>query len=68
MELIAKLLLWPCHGDENQFFAFAKTGQIVIVEEYCVGINDNQDVIVVKCSNTDPTQLWTYNNDVKIIC
>lgn len=66
MQWGAKLLVWPCHGEENQFFAFAGTGQIVIVEEYCVGINNDRDVIVVKCSSTDPTQLWTYNNEVRI--
>lgn len=26
MQLDAKLLVWPCHGEENQFFAFAQTG------------------------------------------
>lgn len=42
-----------------------QTGQIVFVEEYCVGINNVRDVIVVKCLSTDPTQLWTYNNEVR---
>lgn len=64
MQWDAKLLVWPCHGEENQFFAFAETGQIVFVEEYCVGINNNRDVIVVKCSSTDRTQLWTYYDEV----
>lgn len=64
MELGVNLLLWPCHGGENQFFAFAESGQIVFVEEYCVGINDSREVIVVKCSDTDSSQLWTHNKKV----
>lgn len=66
MEMGVKLLLWSCHGEENQFFAFAESGQIVFVEEYCVGINDNRGVIVVKCSDTDTSQVWTYNSKVRI--
>lgn len=54
-----ELKLWPCHGGGRQFFAFAKSGQIVTVEEHCVGINHLNVVILVHCSDTDKTQQWT---------
>lgn len=58
-----KLILWPCHGfGGKQFFAFEKSGQIVTVEEHCVGINRLNEVILVHCSNADETQRWTFKN------
>lgn len=61
-------MLWQCHGyGGNQFFAFSKPGQIVVVEEYCVGINLLKEVILVQCSETDKTQLWSYDQEVSEI-
>lgn len=58
-------MLWPCHGfGGNQFFAVAKSGQIVVVEEYCVGINPLKEVILVRCSDTDKAQFWRYDKKV----
>lgn len=63
--LSARLMLWSCHGHgQNQFFAFAKSGQIVVLGEFCVGINHLKEVILVRCSDTDKTQLWTYDKEV----
>lgn len=64
-----KLLLWRCQKTVNQFFAFAKSGQITISEGYCIGVKENNNtridgVYVVKCSDTDPTQLWIYDSEV----
>lgn len=61
------LRLYPCHGyGGQQFFAFEKSGQIVSVEEHCVGINHSNDVVLVHCSNTDKTQRWTFNQKVSV--
>lgn len=66
--LYGRLKLWPSHGyGGNQFFAISKSGQIVDVEEHCVGINHKKEVITVPCSDTDKTQLWTYNDEVSEI-
>lgn len=55
------LMLYPCHGyGGNQLFAFAESGQIVAVDQRCVGINHQKDVILVSCFDTDESQLWTY--------
>lgn len=61
-----QLATFGCHKlGGNQFFAHAKTGQIIAVEELCVGISDDRNVVVlVECSEQDLTQLWIY--DVKV--
>lgn len=60
-----KLKLWPCHGfGGKQFFGFEKSGQIVTVEEHCVGVNLLNEVILVHCSDTDKTQRWTFDRKV----
>lgn len=66
-----KVLLWECHNSTNQFFAFTKSGQITISEGYCIGVKDYNNtttngVYVVKCLDTDPMQLWTYDKVVSI--
>lgn len=61
-----KAILYRCLGKGGyQFFAFAKSGQIVTVfgEEFCLGIYD-RFVILVRCHELDKTQLWTYNHKV----
>lgn len=59
-----KLALYDCHhSGGNQFFAFAKNGQIVTSEEYCVGIEDKA-VILVICAENDKSQRWTYDEKV----
>lgn len=63
-----QLMLWPCHRyGGGQFFAFEKSGQVVTVEEHCVGINHLKEVILVHCSDTDKTQQWTLNQKVCVI-
>lgn len=63
--LNGKLFLWSCHGSGgNQFFAFEKSGLIVTVEEICVGVNSQKGVILVRCSDIDKTQLWSYDEEV----
>lgn len=60
-----QLTLYWSHGyGGNQFLALSKSGQLVDVEEHCVGINQKRDVILLPCSDTDKTQLWTYNVEV----
>lgn len=61
-----KLLLWQCQNSINQFFAFAKSGRITISEGYCIGIKPIKGVFVMKCSEDDPMQLWTYNSEVGV--
>lgn len=66
-----KVLLWQCHNSTNQFFAFSKSGQITISEGYCIGLKDynrtqTNGVYVVKCSDTDPMQLWAYDKEVGV--
>lgn len=60
----APLLLWRCTKGENQFFAWTKSGQITMAEEYCVGVDHKKHLLVVRCNETDSSQLWTYNNEV----
>lgn len=63
-----RLMLWPCHGfGGNQFFAITKFGQIVVVEEICVGINLVKEVILVQCSDSDKSQFWSYNIEVSTV-
>ena len=64
-----QLATFGCHKlGGNQFFAHAKTGQIITVEELCVGISDDRNVVVlVECSEKDSTQLWTYDMNVSAI-
>lgn len=59
-----KLIIIGCHGyGGNQFFAFAKSGQIFTSEQLCMGIS-NEMVILVDCSEDDTSQLWRYDNEV----
>lgn len=64
-----QLATFGCHKfGGNQFFAFAKSGQIITVEELCVGIsNDKTLVVLVECSEQDPSQLWEYDKNVSAI-
>lgn len=62
----APLLLWWCHKGENQFFALAKSGQILMAEEYCVGIDYKKRVLIVRCNEADTSQLWIYNSEVSV--
>lgn len=57
----SQLGLYNCHeGGGNQFFAFAKSGEIItVVEENCVGAKDDM-VVGVGCSKNDTSQLWNY--------
>lgn len=49
----------------NQFFAFAKSGQIITAEELCVGVSDDESsVTLVSCSEHDSYQLWKYEVNV----
>lgn len=49
----------------SRFFGFAENGQIVTAEELCVGVaNDYELVVLVECSEQDPSQLWSYDYDV----
>lgn len=65
--LFGKLIVYGCHGSGgNQFFACATSGQIITVEELCVGVARNKvTVILVSCSELDQSQLWDYNDQVK---
>lgn len=60
----APLLLWWCTGGENQFFAITKSGLITMAEEYCVGIDHENRLLIVHCNETDTSQLWTYDSEV----
>lgn len=62
-----QLGLYECHeGAGNQFFAFAKSGEIITTfEEDCVGAKDKQ-VVKVNCAKDDKSQLWSYNEKVLI--
>ena len=58
----------------NQFFAFAKTGEITISEGYCIGAkrqngNITEGLFVVRCAEneSDPMQSWSYNRKVSAI-
>lgn len=64
----APLLLWWCTRGENQFFALTKFGQIIMAEEYCVGIDHKKRILIVRCNETDTSQLWTYNYEVGLTC
>lgn len=68
-QLNGQLATFGCHKlGGNQFFAHAKTGQIITVEELCVGISDDGNVaVLVECSEKDSTQLWTYDVNVSTI-
>lgn len=49
----------------NQFFGFAKNGQIITAEELCVGIsNDSVSIVLKECSEQDLSQLWAYDSEV----
>lgn len=64
-EINGKLLLRTCYGFYgNHFFAFENSGQIITSEEYCVGINHLNEVILVHCTDTDKTQRWTFDQKV----
>lgn len=61
----SSFILYSCHGyGGNQFFALAKSGQIIVIGVQCVGINLLNKVVLVPCSDTDKTQLWTYIEEV----
>lgn len=63
--LRGKLILYGCHGiGGNQFFGFAKSGQIITSEDLCVGINNEKTVILVHCSDGDKSQLWDFYKNV----
>lgn len=63
--LNGKLKVWPCHKlGGNQFFAFERNGLIVTVEEICVGVNSEKEVILVNCTDEDKTKLWDYDKEV----
>lgn len=55
-----------CHGmGGNQFFAFAKSGQIVTAEDLCVGISiKHKTTTLVECDDHDRAQLWKYDDRV----
>lgn len=55
-----------CHKlGGNQFFAYAKSSQIITAEELCVGVSDDKTtVILVECSEQDSAQLWKYDENV----
>lgn len=58
--------LWSCHGyGGNQFFAYAKSGQFVTVEELCIGVNLVEEAVLVRCSDSDTAQLWNYDKEVR---
>lgn len=61
-----QLATFGCHKwGGTQFFAYAKTGQIVTSEELCIGTSENEHLVVlVECSEQDPAQLWTYDKNV----
>lgn len=63
------LATFACHGmGGNQFFAFAKSGQIITAEELCVGVSDDESsVTLVSCSEHDSSQLWEYDDEVNTI-
>lgn len=60
------LKLYDCHASGgNQFFAFAKSQQIITTEERCVGVNMQQKTVIsVQCSKTDESQKWKYDMQV----
>lgn len=62
----APLLVWWCTTGENQFFALAKSGHLLMAEEYCVGIAAENSVQIVRCSETDNSQLWAYDTEVSL--
>lgn len=63
--LRGKLIVYGCHGSGgNQFFAYAKSGQIITTEDLCVGINDEKTVILVQCSDGEESQLWDFYKNV----
>lgn len=60
---------YTCHdGGQNQFFAFAQTGHILIyMETMCLGPSAEYDFVNLQnCNQTDDTQLWHYNKHVSI--
>lgn len=61
----AQLGLYDCHDSGgNQFFPFAKSGEIsTYVLDKCIGIKDEK-VFFVPCSNEDKSQRWIYNYKV----
>lgn len=63
-ELRGRMGLYTCHGQGGQqFFAFAKTGEIITVAENCVGTKNNA-VILIGCTNDASSQLWKYEDKV----
>lgn len=62
--LHGQLGLYQCHGGGgNQFFAFAKSGEIFTGEEHCLG-RKNEAVVSVECSENIQDHLWNYNDKV----
>lgn len=60
----------PCDNLEaNQFFAFAKNGQIFTFgQSECVGLNDNSTIIQLQpCESYADTQLWSFDEKVRKI-
>lgn len=63
-ELYGQLATFGCHGlGGNQFFAFAKNGQIITVEELCIGVSKSL-VVLVQCDESDVSQFWKYDDTV----
>lgn len=57
-------ILYSCHGmGGNQCIGFTKSGQLITIEGNCVG-KMGESAVLVKCTESDPYQMWDYNFEV----
>lgn len=69
IDIINGLVMFNCHGlGGNQFFAFSKEGQIISVEEKCLGVSHGRSTVTLfRCTEPDSTQFWKYDDKVSMI-
>lgn len=67
MRISQNLITYECHNlGYAQFFAFTSSGQILTYRKSCVGVsNNNKLVVLVKCDEDDRSQLWNYKPEVR---
>lgn len=69
-----KTILYGCHNlAGNQFIAFAKDGSMITNNENrCIGVSKHENnstisvALVAVCSETDTSQRWQYNFEVRM--
>lgn len=66
MQIGHELIPYTCHDQGSaQFFTFTASGQIMSVQETCVGVStDGKSVVFVKCAENDKSQQWDYRKEV----